>query len=152
MQEGFSLVELLVFVTVLSVFFVVAASSTTTIMKYQQMNYHKVFASRYAEEALEWLRGVKEEDWVGFTNTYSDSGGSTYCFNSLPGSDAIGGVWSMNLADCDSVDNWINKTYKRIVTLTTQANNTVIADIYVYWYEGKTLLSTKLNVVFSVWE
>ncbi len=83
MKKAFSLVEVLVFVTVLSLFFVAAMAVTTYSLRTMKSNQYKILAAHYAEEGLEWLRGQKEDDWSIFTTRDTAMGTTTYCISSL---------------------------------------------------------------------
>ena len=75
-KKSFTLIEVLIFVTILSLFFVVASAVTITSLQNLKVQEHKILATRYAEELLEWLRGEKEVDWNKFINYRGN-----YCFN-----------------------------------------------------------------------
>jgi len=95
-KRGFSLVELLVFVSILSIFFIMAASVVTVSLKNMKFNENKIRATHYAGQVSEWLRAQKEVNWggeycngcaspVSFTEMASASGNqTTYCFNTNP--------------------------------------------------------------------
>lgn len=83
MKKGFSLIEVLVFITILSLFFVAAMAVTTYSLRTMKINQYKILASHFAEEGLEWLRGQKEDDWTTFTALDSSLGSATYCISTL---------------------------------------------------------------------
>jgi prepilin-type N-terminal cleavage/methylation domain-containing protein len=83
MKKGFSLVEVLVFVTILSLFFVAAMAVTTYSLRTMKTNQYKILAAHFAEEGLEWLRGQKEDDWTTFSVYDSSLGPATYCISNL---------------------------------------------------------------------
>lgn len=83
MKKGFSLVEVLVFVTILSLFFVAAMAVTTYSLRTMKTNQYKILAAHFAEEGIEWLRGQKEDDWTTFSAHDSSLGSSAYCISNL---------------------------------------------------------------------
>ena len=81
LQQGLSFIEVLIFVSVLSLIFLAIAYATSQSIKQTKFNEQKLLATRYAEELEEWLRGQKEEDWNTFYTTRAGSGGLTYGFD-----------------------------------------------------------------------
>ena len=75
--KAFSLIEVLIFVVVFSLFFVTAASIVTTTLRITKENQNKIKASHYVEELREWLRSEKETNWggsiyVGSINSFTE--------------------------------------------------------------------------------
>ncbi len=143
-KEGFSLVEVLIFVSIMSVFFVVAIGIATASLRNMQFNQHKIIATKYAEDLVEWLRSEKETDWNVFTSKAS----GTYCFNASP----IAG-WPAG-GSCSSYD--INSLYKRSVVFTSSAVggliSTVNVAVTVEWTEGGNIYKVPINTLFTLYE
>jgi type II secretory pathway pseudopilin PulG len=140
-KKSFTLIEVLIFVTILSLFLLLLPRSLIISLRNLKIQEHKILATRYAEELLEWLRGEKEVDWNLFT-TKSD----TYCFNSSPISS-----WG-NLGNCSSYS--LNTLYKREVVLTSYGTPPyqVNVSITVSWQELGQTYQVPINTVFTVWE
>jgi type II secretory pathway pseudopilin PulG len=140
-KKSFTLIEVLIFLAILSLFFVAAAAVTIVSLRNLKVQEHKILATRYAEELLEWLRGEKEADWNQFA-TYND----TYCFNSSP---IIS--WG-NSGNCSSYS--LNNLYKREVTLTVQGTPPyqVNISIIVSWQELGQTYQVPINSIFTIWE
>lgn len=83
-NNGFSLIEVLVFVTILSLFFVAAMTVTVFALRSMKTQQYKILATHLAEEAMEWVNSEKESDWTKFIS-YDTSGGTgtTYCLENL---------------------------------------------------------------------
>ena len=140
-KKSFTLIEVLIFVTILSLFFVTAAAVTITSLRNLKIQENKILATRYAQELLEWLRGEKEADWNNFTTK-----NNTYCFNSSP-------IPSWGSAgNCSNYG--LNNLYKREVNLNPQGNPPyqVNVSITVSWQELGQIYQVPLNTVFTVWE
>lgn len=157
-KQGFSLVEILVFITILSVFFVVAVSVSIASIKYMKINEHKILATRYAEDALEWLRGEKDKDWDTFV-TYASTFGTTYCFNNPVPSDpsvSLNSISSGITCNKNGITGHSPQIFKREVTLTTEGSGSSIYQVHVSikvsWDELGTEYSVPIDTVFSVWE
>ncbi len=80
-KQSFSLIEVLIFVAILSMFFVLAIAIVTASIRSMQLSTHKLLATRYAQELVHWLQTEKEADWNIFATTRASPGGKTYCFN-----------------------------------------------------------------------
>jgi len=140
-KNSFTLVEVLIFVTILSLFFVSAISITIVSLRNLKIQEHKILATRYAEELLEWLRGEKEADWNRFATRTG-----TYCFNSLPINS-----WG-NFGNCSSYS--LNNLYKRELILSSYGTPPyqINVAITVSWQELGQTYQVPINTVFTVWE
>lgn len=147
-KEGFSLIEVLVFISIFSVFFVVAIAAITVTLRNMKKNEHKVLATRYAEELQEWLKTEKEIDWYSFSTTYPNQ---TYCFNlSITAWPTAGSCSGFN--GIVGVDPSI---FKRELVLTVPGSNPVSqvnATITVSWQEIGQTYQVVLNSSFNSWE
>lgn len=143
--DGFSLVEVLVFISILSLFFIVAVAVVTATIRNMKISEHKILAVRYGEELLEWLRSQKEIDWNSFVSQRS---GKTYCFDQTPITS-----WSSIETSCGS-SQLINSLFKRQVTITSQGNPVLQTDISitVSWSEPGGDFQAPIKTVFTLWE
>lgn len=140
--------EVLVFTTILSLFFVAAASVVTYMIRVEKVNEHKILATRYAEELLEWTRAERDIDWNAFTVRADSTGSIIYCFNSSPP------TWTG--ANNPSCNFGLNNIFKRTVRLTSvsAASYTfqVNVAVSVEWLEGGKLYTVPVNSTFAVLE
>ncbi len=145
MKQAFTLIEVLIFVTILSLFLITAAAIMTLSLRNTKINEHRIIATHSAEEVLEWLRGEREVDWNSFITKSSASPGLTYCFNSSPP------AWPGSTGACTNYS--LRGMYKRQVTLTSDSSQISIGvSISVSWVEVGTMYSTPINTTFSIWE
>lgn len=150
-QQGLSLLELLIFITVLSLIFLGTAYATTRSMQQTQFNKHKLLATRYAEEIEEWMRGKKEEDWADFYNNKAASGdGNTYCFDDEVYDEDNNISWP-GVSECGSSYN-LDDLYQREAVLIHGAGSQVQVYIEVTWQDGPNIYSVPIQTVFSRWE
>jgi len=142
--KSFSLVEVLIFVSILSVFFVIAASMTITSIRNNEVNQHKILGTRYAEELLEWLKSEKEVDWKTFYNRVPTEPSSvSYCFNE-------GLNWSFS-NDCGT-SYTLDGIFRRWAVLQQYGSDQMKIAVTVQWREYGNTYSIPINTVFSVWE
>ena len=144
--SGFSLVEVLVFTAVLGLFFVAAMSVVTFNIKNMKIQEHKIIATRYAEEAVEWLKQEKEDDWSEFIKKDNNpSGCKTFCLNNLEEG------WSHQVPP--SCDYGLGTIYKRELLITNSSSlDNIDSIITVSWQDMGTGLSVPIKTVFKLLE
>lgn len=149
-KAGFSLVEVLVFVTVLSLFFVIALTVTTFNLRNLKIQEHKILATRYAEEGMEWVKQEKEDDWQSFS-LHDDGTGTTYCINSLN--------WNTSNAsvDYDCNDYGLGNPvsiFSRSLVITNSSTpvDSAATKVTVSWKENNVVQSVVLKSVLNLWE
>ena len=170
-QQAFGLMEVVVFVGIISVFFVVAASLATRTLQLTQLQEHKIVATRHAQEVGEWLKGEKEISANGFLERAS-AAGKTYCINTTLShayeSDWRAGHISPGLCVAydgvrkasplpgepplvETTEEAKARIYKREVTLTSRPSVTggpvdqVVISVKVEWMEGKNTESVTIS-------
>jgi type II secretory pathway pseudopilin PulG len=154
--KGFSLIEVLIFTTILSLFFTMAIAVIIASLRDMKSNEHKIIATRYAEELLEWVRGEKDIDWNDFAttkaggNTTTSGSSITYCFNN----ETI--AWPTSTGECNA-DQLIQNIYKRDLTLSNiDCGSNLICKtnvrITVSWQDLGNKYTVPINTIFSIWE
>ncbi|MBI2051947.1 type II secretion system protein [Candidatus Roizmanbacteria bacterium] len=146
-KKGFSLIEVLVFVAILGVFFITAAVITSFSLQNMKVSENKIRATRYAEELVEWVRGEKETDWKTFTTTRVGD----WCFNSDPLES-----WPTETGACADVAYDLKNFWKRDLKIgdpspadnPTQVNVTAT----VSWQEGGNTYTVPIKTVVSRFE
>ncbi len=150
LRQAFSLVEILIFISILSVFFVVAAAIVTVSLRNLSISEHKLVASHYAQELVDWVRSQSQSDWNDFVNNYAPASGETRCFNStsITGWGAVGTCASSGLSPA---------IFRRQVTITgvnTACDFTCQArvNVTVSWTEAGIGFTVPVTTILSVWE
>lgn len=139
---GQSLIELLVALTLIMVVIVAVVGLAAISIKTSYFAKRETTAKRYAEEAMEWLREQKKNDWAIFLFTKSTTAGQTYCFNSSP-------VTSWPLAGACSNAN-LDGIYKREATLLRSSDNkNVSVTVVVSWADSSGEHKTTLVSAFT---
>lgn len=141
-NEGFSLLEVLIFVTILSLVFIGAVAVGTVSIRNSKNAEYKILATRYAEELMDWLHGQQQADWIIFTNKINPPPVTTYCFEDEPIAD-----WPVSSGACTNTQ-LINSLFQRQVTLTDNGGS-VNVDIQVSWDEGQNDYDVLVKGVLS---
>lgn len=147
MKKAFSLIEVLVFVTIISLFFITAVTITIFSLKNSKIQEYRILATRFAEEGIEWVKQEKEDDWQLFT-TRDDSGGSgtTYCLNTLD--------WN-NKTDCNEIYALgPPNIFKRKLLIVNSGSpvDIISTDLTVSWLENNVEHKIVLKSVSNLWE
>jgi type II secretory pathway pseudopilin PulG len=145
MKKSFSLIEVLVFTAVLGLFFVAAVSVTTFNLKNMKIQEHKILATRYAEEAVEWMKQKKEDDW----SVFAGHNAGYYCLNSLDNLDWTS--YSNSSPVCTAGDYISGTIFKRELLMAKPADQ-VNTTVTVTWQDMGTDLSVKIKTVFKLLE
>ena len=163
-RDSFTLIEVLIFVSIMSIFFIFASSVVTVTLRNLKYNEHKVKALHYSRQLEDWLRVQKEIDWGGdrcsgdccltscnFTQRVTQAGlNSKFCFNSFP----ISAEWpAANPLGCNE-DYSLDSIFAREVQFSSTPGyiEQVNATITVAWFELDQPKNITANTVFSVFE
>lgn len=144
MRKSFSLIEVIIFVSILSLFLISAASIITISLQQNTLQIEKLKARHHADQLLEWIKSEKDIDWSTFV-TRADN--YTYCFEN----EALS--WGTNVLsgnDCAL----LNSLYKRYATFRTTGSGgsaQVDAVVNVDWVVGGSNYNTSLHTIFSQW-
>lgn len=139
--RGQTLLELIVSIGVVAFVVLGLVAAVTSSLRFGQASRSRSGAVKYAQEAMERTRQLRDAyTWDEFL-TYADSSGEVWCINSA-------GVWSgVGGASCSVLDG----KYTRTISLTRQ-DPIVRALVTVTWQEGSTQFSTDLESYFTQWK
>jgi len=145
LNSGFSLIEVLIFISILSIFFVAAISVSVTSLRNMKINEHKIIATRYSQELLDWIRAEREENWDAFHNKSI----GTYCFNSID----LPSEWP-DIVECSDYSLGSGIKYKREVNLSQVDGSTTQVEIKITtkWQELGNTYSVPINTIVAIWE
>lgn len=153
-NNGFSIIEVIVFTAMMSVVLVAAVGYTVRLVFTMTHNRHRLLATHYVEEVKEWLNGERETDWQVFQSNATVVP-KLYCLNApLQLDDTLA---SLPTGTCDftgivGVDPQI---YQRRLFLSKNVAGTadrVTAVIQVSWRDEGVLYTEEIETVYSVWE
>lgn len=145
--KGFSLVEVLVFVSALTVALVALIGSVTYSSLVLSDARHKLFATRYNEELAEWLKFQRQYYQYQTIAQKSSVQGSSYCFNT---NDL---QWPTNLGYCTANDFSLDNFYKRELTLRLdEAAGQINVEITTSYWLLNRQKQIKLLLVFNQYD
>lgn len=141
-KQGFSLIEVLVFTSILALVFVTISAVITSSLAILKIQEHKILATHYAEELLNWLQAEKEKDWNEFASKSNNT--VTYCFNENAIVD-----WPPT-GSCPG-NSFLDSIFKREVLIEgdyTKKNITIT----VKWLEANGENKVTIKRIFNPWE
>ena len=164
MNKGQSLFEVIFALSIAAVILTSVVSLATISIKNSDYSANKTMATKYAQEAIEWLRGQRDAKWSDPTNNgfleRAAANNGTYCLDSLG--------WT-NTGNCAS-DEFIsvNDLYLRQVVLTCYQINAspppdfnavacgsttdnIQAEVSVSWTDGSGTHSVQSTARFTHW-
>jgi len=154
-KKGFSLIEVLVFTGIVSIFFIVVASVATVSLRTARINQNKILATHAGEELMEWLKGEREADW----NSFSQRSG-TFCLNGN-----LKNTWAETMlaekntsGQCSGLNEFLGVgtipplIFKREVTLNPLSSTQTDIAIRVTWMEIGVSYVIPIQSRFTLWE
>ncbi|MBP6994175.1 prepilin-type N-terminal cleavage/methylation domain-containing protein [Candidatus Woesebacteria bacterium] len=155
--QGFTLIEVVVFVAIASIIFVTIVSFSINVIRQSLISQHKLYATRYADELAEWLRVQKELSWQDFytKSQAPPTPNKVYCANDQLGltTDLNSGLAIGDCVDYDGIRSSLEpQIYKRSIAFSAQPDNqkSVKGTVLVEWQEANgTLYSVQVETLFA---
>ncbi|HRN69882.1 MAG TPA: prepilin-type N-terminal cleavage/methylation domain-containing protein [Candidatus Woesebacteria bacterium] len=150
--DGFTLLEVMIFTTILSIVLVSAAAFTTRLVYNLRINEHKVYANIAASELLEWITSERESDWNRIYNAAGDApGGNTYCINSNLSLQTTITSFTAGACTFNGITGRDPQIFKRELILVRNGPNQVTATVRVSWREGDTTYADEIQGIYTSW-
>jgi len=152
--DGFSLIEVIVFMTLVSIVLISAVGFTMRLVHTMSYNQHKLYATHYVQDLKEWLDGEREADWQAFQN-YSSQAGIAYCANNALAITSTLASLTTETCPFTGVGAQDPKVFRRTLILTKDVPGTatrVTAVLEVSWMEDDVLQTETITTVYSLWQ
>lgn len=152
-QTGQSILEILIAVAVTAVLLVSLLSLGTTSVKTTSYSRDLNQATKYSNQAADWLRNLRSEiGWITFKEIIENDGSGiiTYCFNTFPTTTLEFQV--LTNIPC-SASTYIPSTsfYREAeFDLTSSANGIINVKIHTYW-QGSQEFKATLDTIIAQW-
>lgn len=151
-NQSFSLIEVLIFTAILSLFFVMAAAVTVNSLRDMKYNEHKIIATFLTENTRSVITGIKEGNWSNLASkVFSDNqlSPTSYCFNSnsFP--------YPVVPNQCGATEYSVRGMYKREIFLYEDDVNQptkINLRIEVSWRELGLPRQVSSSTVYTIWE
>lgn len=140
-EEGQGLFEVVLSLAVAALIIVAIVALATTAIRNASFSRNQSLATRYAQEAIEWLRGQRDEDWDAFA-TWALT--PLWCLRSLSWADTV-------IGSCGSSDFISGTIFKREISFTIIDASNIDTEVNVYWQDAQGLHETKTVTTFTDW-
>lgn len=147
-DKGQSLFEVIMALAIATLIIVALVALASSSIRNTTFSKNKTLATRYSQEATEWLRGQRDTDWATF---YARAANPLYCLKSLSWTDAVIGA-------CGSGQEIANTPFKRevafsrtTVTVGGSPKDVVEAEIKVYWTDAQGVHEVRAATDFTDW-
>lgn len=143
-NQGQSLVELILAFFVMALVIVAIVGITTISLRNANSAKNNTLARRYAEEGMEHLRQLRDEDWISFRNKAPlVPNGASYCLNNLSNNLDISGGCSQAMTGL---------IFEREANMTRLNDNIVLAVVVVTWSDENGLSSVTISGRYYNWQ
>jgi len=136
--KGQSLLEVLIALAVATIVVLALVKAVTVAIRNASFARSQVSATKYAQEAMEWLRAERDKKWSDF----SDRAGATYCLNQLSWPAPSGCLPSSFITDT---------SFQRELVLTDLGLDKIEAKVEVSWEDAKGIHKSQLFSYFTDW-
>jgi len=140
-KEGQSLFEVVLALGLATLIIVAIVSLATSSIRNTSFSRDKTIATRHAQEATEWLRGQRDEDWDIFSTNvvFCPTPPHVQCFDEL--------IWG----DCGSSTELIDNRFTREFSFPSVAADSISAEIKVSWSDSQGLHEVRSSTILTDW-
>ncbi len=151
-QAGQSLIEVTFATAVVSLVLVALLSSVIQSLRNARVSLEQTKSTQYAQEVIEWLRSVRDQEgWGTFYGNLASVGNDTiYCLPAVASSSAD--LIALEVGACDEITVITATNYRRQVELQLPAANQVKAIVSVSRPGRTGTITTTLETVLGDWE
>lgn len=137
LESGQSLFEVVLALSVIALIIIAVVILATLSIRNSDYSRNKTLATRYSQEALEWLRGQRDTNWSTF---YGKAGaapnGSTWCLNTEP----LPQTWTIPSGSCTTgtfiTTNNVLVRNGVLIQGSVNGSPVVYANVKVSWSDG----------------
>ena len=84
LEKGQSLFEVLFSIAIISIILIALVSLVAGSVRNSDFSQNNALATKYVQEASEWIRQYRDADWNEFKTRSGGGSGSTWCIDTLP--------------------------------------------------------------------
>ena len=141
-ERGQSLFEVFLSLAIVAIIIVALVILASNAIRNSTYSKNKTLATRYSQEATEWLRGERDAGWDDFSKKVLAF--SYYCLQTL--------TWAPG--ECGTSDTISNTSLIREVQLTIDnipPPPRITAEVVVYWEDSQGVHDIKSTTDFTDW-
>ncbi|OGY09063.1 MAG: hypothetical protein A2700_02395 [Candidatus Blackburnbacteria bacterium RIFCSPHIGHO2_01_FULL_44_64] len=137
-NAGQTFVELVIVLAVIGVIVTGVVGVVAISVRNARFSSDQARSSRYAQEAIEWVRQQRDSGWASF----AARSGRTYCMQDL--------TWNLS-NPCTSTQVIANSNFIREASLTGTDADTITVEVTVSWTDSGGEHSSKLSTILTSW-
>lgn len=153
-QAGQSLLEVMFATIVIALALVALLSSVIASLRNSRVSNEQTAATKYAEEASEWMRQMRDQQGWGFFSSAIENratGGTlTYCLPAMPAN--FSALLAAQAGACDAEDVIPSTVFRRQVVLTVVSPTTINVVVQVIWPGRSGDIITNLQTQLGDWD
>jgi Tfp pilus assembly protein PilV len=139
-QSLFEVVLALGLSTLIIVALVALASNSIRNAAYSR---NKTYATRYTQEATEWLRGQRDADWEVFSTNF------LFC-PILPHVQCLDTLAWGNCSTCGETE-FVDNIFKREISFSEIEVDSVTVEVKTYWTDSQGMHEVRSNTILTDW-
>ncbi len=139
-EAGQSFFEVIVAIGLISIVLITLVTLAAASIRASTFSRNQTQASRFTEQATEWLRDEKDANWTIFKARATNP---NWCLDTL--------TW-LKGTTCSANDLISGTNFTRFMKLTVIDPNTVQADVQTTWTDAQGTHSTPSSIIFTNWK
>lgn len=147
-ERGQSLFEIVLALAIATIIIVAMVALASSAIRNSNFSKNKTLATRYSQEATEWLRGERDTDFDAF---FTRAANPLFCLKSLSWTEAT-------IGSCTDGQEIPGTIFKREVGFTRTTvlvgglpKNVIGAEIKVYWQDAQGVHEVKSLTDYTDW-
>ena len=142
-NEGQSLFEVVLALALSTLIIVALVSLVSSSIRNSSYSRNKTYATRYTQEATEWLRGQRDGDWDVFSTNFlfCPTPPHVQCLDTL--------AWE-NCGTCSDTE-FIGNIFKREISFTDIEVDSVTVEVKTYWSDSQGIHEVRSSTILTDW-
>jgi Tfp pilus assembly protein PilV len=140
LYKGQSFIEVVIALALISIVLITLVAMAALSIRASVFSRNQTEASRYTEQAAEWLRSEKDASWSTFR---SHAAIPNWCLDSL--------YWQKQIS-CSGSDVISGTVFTRSLKFTVNADGSVSADLSTTWIDAQGTHSVPTSLIFTNWQ
>jgi Tfp pilus assembly protein PilV len=142
-NKGQSLFEVVLALALSTLIIVALVSLVSNSIRNSSYSRNKTYATRYTQEATEWLRGQRDGDWDVFSTNFlfCPTPPHVQCLDTL--------AWG-NCGTCSDTE-FIGNIFKREVSFADIEADSVTVEVKTYWSDSQGIHEVRNSTILTDW-
>ena len=142
-NKGQSLFEVVLALALSTLIIVALVSLVSNSIRNSSYSRNKTYATRYTQEATEWLRGERDGDWDVFSTNFlfCPTPPHVQCLDTL--------AWG-NCGTCGETE-FVDNIFKREISFSDIEADSVTVETTTYWIDSQGIHEVRSNTILTDW-